>query len=589
MHKRYVVGMLLMVGLGAVLSVSSTYAIGSSTLVISQAQLGTTASASNEFIEVYNTSSDDVEVTNWCLYYASATSTSNGSKLACFVPDSELIHLFIPSYSYIFAISTQLATFSPMLGSDIKFSATMSATAGHIRLIDNNNAVIDKVAWGVTAIMPEGLTPAIAPSNSKVMQRISINGLYQDTDENSSDFELAAPRTTYTYGSIYELQDLCNNIDGIQIELPDSYSVDTSATCTPPPVDLCMNIDGLQVEVPDGYALDDDNLCQPDVCLNIDDVQIAVPTGYMQSDSDCWLDLLPVYINELLPNAIGSDIGNEFIELYNPNTVDIELTNYRLQVGETTTKTYAFPVGAIVQAGGYESFTNDDIAYTLINTTGRVVIISADGQIINESPVYENSYDGISWELYDGVWQYSDQPTPAAVNIPSRPVEIVEDAVTGLAPCAPNQYRNPETNRCRLVVTIGSTITPCKDGQYRSEETNRCRNIASAFASLLPCGDGQERNSLTNRCRSSTLASDTLVPCKENQQRSLDTNRCNAVTKISQAGYAPQPVTKDDGNNTGYIALATVVGIALAYVVWEWRDELTKLFIKMRSFMHHSK
>lgn len=616
MHRRYVVGLLLMIGLGTLLSSVSASATAADSVVLTQVQLGTATSASSEFIELYNNSSSDIELTNWCLYYASAAATNNGSKLACFTADSDLIHLYLPTQAYGFAISTQLAALSPTLGSDLRFSATLAGTAGHVRLVSSDGIVIDKVGWGATAVSPEGSAAAVPP-NGKVLQRKSTQNVYQDSDVNSTDFDLTVPRASYSYGSIYEVQDLCGNITGIQTTLPLGYSVDTHAVCLPPPVDVCTNIDGLQLVIPDGYALDNSSNCQQDVCrnidglqlslppskelngsgdcvdhdvcLNVDDIQTSLPGGYRQDGDVCWLDLLTIQINEMLPNASGTDSGHEFIELYNPNTVDVSLAPYRLQVGTTSLKSYVFPSGSVVSAGGYAVFSDDDIAFTLVNTTGHVALMSADGQLIDDAPSYSDPYDGEVWELYGGTWQYSDQPTSGDANLPSLPPEIIEDGVSGSKPCAPNQYRNPDTNRCRLIVTIGSTLTPCKDGQYRSEETNRCRSLGSDIASLVPCAEGQDRNPITNRCRSSLLASATLTPCKENQERNPDTNRCRNVAKITTADYAPQPVAKSSDNGIGLIALATILAIALGYAVWEWRVELIRVVTRLRTFGRHAK
>ena len=616
MHRRYVVGLLLAIGLGVLFQSVSVSATAANSVVLSQIQLGTTTSASSEFIELYNNSSEDIELTDWCLYYASAATLTNGSKLACFTADSELIHLYLPTHTYSFAISTQLAALSPTLGSDLRFSATLAATAGHVRLVSNEGVVIDKVAWGASAVSPEGTAAGVPPSG-KVLQRKGTQNIYQDTDVNSTDFESVIPRTSYSYGSIYEVQDLCSNMTGIQTVLPTGYSVDTHAVCSPPPVDVCTNIDDLQTVMPDGYALDSDGHCQQDVCgnivglqmslptgkefdsarncvdhdvcANVDDVQTSLPAGYRQDGDVCWLDLLPIRINEMLPNAIGTDSGHEFIELYNPNIVTVDLAQYRLQVGTSSLKMYTFPGGAFVPAGGYAVFTDDDIAFTLVNTTGHVTLVSADGQLVDDAPTYSDPYDGEAWELYSGTWQYSDQSTAGADNLPSLPPEIVEDGVSGLKPCAPNQYRNPETNRCRLIVTIGSTLAPCKDGQYRSEETNRCRSLGSDIASLVPCAEGQDRNPLTNRCRSSLLASAILTPCKEGQERNPDTNRCRNSAKISTADYAPQPVATSSDNGIGLIALATILAVALGYATWEWRAELTRLLARLRTFGRHAK
>lgn len=589
MHKRYVFGICILVTSISFLFGGSAHALGSSNIVISQVQLGSVASASNEFIELYNTDSNDTEITNWCLYYASASTTTNGSKLTCFVPANDLTHLYLPAHAYAFVVSTQLLTTFPVLASDIRFAATLSGTAGHVRLIDMDGRVIDKLAWGTTALSPEGFVAARVPQNGAVLQRVSVDGVYQDTDSNSSDFELSMPRSAYSYGAIYEVQDLCYNLSGIQVSLPDGYTADGSATCLPPPVDVCTNIDGLQVAIPDGFVFDSQGDCQVDVCLNIDDLQRVVPDFYRIDGTDCILNLPHIEIAELLPNAIGSDVGNEFIELYNPNEFDVDLSLYRMQVGTNTLKTYAFPLGSLLAAGTHKSFSNDDIAFTLVNASSQVRLIMVDGQTIDDSPIYEQAYDGMAWASIDGKWQYTDQPTPGAPNVPSHPIEIVEDAVTGLKPCAANQYRNPDTNRCRLVLTIMSTVTPCKDGQYRSEMTNRCRSLDTDIASLVPCAEGQERNPLTNRCRSLAAAAIQLSPCKDGQERNIDTNRCRTVTKLADVGYAVQPIAKSDGNGSGLIALAVIIGLALAYALWEWRVELVQLFVHLRSFLHHPK
>jgi hypothetical protein len=72
-----------------------------------------------------------------------------------------------------------------------------------------------------------------------------------------------------------------------------------------------------------------------------------------------------------------------------------------------------------------------------------------------------------------------------------------------LKACEVNQYRSAETNRCRNNVTASTaSLTPCKPGQVRNPDTNRCRAIvATASAQLKPCEEGKVRNPETNRCR----------------------------------------------------------------------------------------
>jgi len=621
MRKRFWVAMLAVLAMVLTLCLQNASAI-SPNIVLSQLQLGNALSASNEFVELYNNASSDTEITNWCLYYASASSTQIGSKLGCFTPENDSLHLYLPSHSFSFAISTVLGTAQPTLGSDLKFAATLSGTAGHVRVVNSVGGEVDKVGWGSTALSPETLFTLTAPVGKVLGRKVSsVANILQDTDNNSLDFELVAPRTSYAYGSIYEVQDLCRNIDGIQQAVPPTYSVDDAGNCLPPPVDVCTNLDDLQTTVPPGYGLDEFGLCQIDACqnitglqlivpagkeldqsnncvdhdfcINLSGIQAVIPSGYVATvEGSCLLNLLPIKVNELLPNATGSDSGNEFIELYNPNSTDVNLSLYRLQVGIDTPKSYSFPVGSIVPANGYISFSNDDIAFTLVNSSSNVSIISADNQLIDQSQIYSDPSDGMAWALINNVWQYTNQPTPGAENLASL-VEQDDNALEitpGLLPCAPNQYRNPETNRCRLLVTVGSTLTPCKDGQYRSETTNRCRSIAGDVAALTPCDANQERNPDTNRCRLITAASSDLAPCSTGQERNPDTNRCrNVAGSVPNVPFAVEPVADNASGVIGWWVAGGVGLAALAYAVWEWHEELFRVFRRFGTFFHSRK
>lgn len=588
---RIVVAVLAMISVVSGLCTMNVSAV-SSNIVISQIQLGTTLSASNELIEVYNNSLSDIDITNWCAYYASSASIENGSKVACFSPDSTAIHLYLPTHSFAFAVSTAFATNYPAVGSDLRFAATLSGTAGHIRIVDNGGIIIDKVGWG-SAISPETKSIITAP-NGKVLQRKQLSsGTLIDTDDNSLDFELAVPRPLYSYGYIYEVQDLCTNIRGIQSVLPIGYSVDIAGNCEPPLIDLCTNIEGLQTTLLPGYEYDANGLCQPDICSNLSGFQANVPNGYFINDgSVCLLDVLPVKVNELLANAVGLDSGKEFIELYNPNDVGIDLSLYLLKIGVTSPQLYTFPVGSYINPNDYISFTNDTIAFTLLNTTSQVSVMSSDGQVIDESPQYINPADGFAWAFINGMWQYTNQPTPASMNKPSFIEPHDEEIVVEIKPCAAGQYRSLETNRCRVLVTAGSTLVACKDGQYRSETTSRCRSIATDANVLSACNANQERNTETNRCKLIASVSTEVVACKDGQERNTETNRCRniiASANIPRAAFAVEPISDTSSNVIGWWAVGGVLAIGLAYAVWEWRQEVAHIVNKVGTFFHSHK
>lgn len=265
-------------------------------------------------------------------------------------------------------------------------------------------------------------------------------------------------------------------------------------------------------------------------------------------------------ITELLPNAVGSDTNGEFIELYNPADEPISLTDYALRVGATLEKRYVFPSMATLPPYHYLSFSNTEMHFTLSNSSSSLQL-EYRGELVGERVSYASPKEGYAWALLGAIWQYVRQPSPGYENISELIVsdEFPEHEATVLKPCAPNQYRNLETNRCRLIATIASSITPCKEGQERNPETNRCRNIATAS---------------------------TPTPCKEGQERNPETNRCRNIAKMSEAQHGVQGIAVQDEPVRWYMWIA-VAGVVLAvggYAVWEWRNELMKLglFIKQK-------
>lgn len=580
-----------------------------SDVMISQIQLGDLSSASNEFIEIYNNSTNEINVTDWCLKYQSSSLVSR--QLVCFNSDGINSQLILPAYSYALAVSKELVTSdSPIIG-DFSFSATLSATAGYVKLFDNLQNEIESVGWGDDEIQNDIIEP---PAKGYIMSRIISNEdvkVLQDTNINVNDFEIIPPRLVYDFGFIYELPDFCSNIDGLQSGLPDGYVMGANGNCEKViVVDICQNIEGIQIVEPDGHFVDLDNNCYADQCINIDGIQQTIPEGMVKNGSDNCIedeaidDLepneLPLQITELLPNSKGSDIGNEFIEIYNPNDFTVILDDYVFYIGKDNFNKYKFPKELSIEPKEYLAIYNDLIKFTLLNSSSVVKLKLVDDTLIDESDDYIDPKEDMSWSLIDGVWQYTNRLTPGSVNLVSYyevepdEVELIQDEVSekittvGLAPCAPNQYRNPETNRCKLIVEPSSTLAPCKEGQYRSEETNRCRNIVSDIVAYMPCAEGEERNPETNRCRKvAVLGASDLAPCPEGQERNPETNRCrNVVKPMPEVGYAPEQVTADANNHILWWSLFGVGLIAASYGIWEWRQEIIKIVGKIGIFLH---
>lgn len=301
-----------------------------------------------------------------------------------------------------------------------------------------------------------------------------------------------------------------------------------------------------------------------------------------------------IVLSEVFPNPAGTDTGHEFIELYNPTNEVIDLAGCALHTSGST-KSYVFGSESL-EPWTYRAVSDVITGLILPNSSGATIwLLTADQVEVSTATYPGGMEDDTAWALIDGVWQLTYAPTPGVMNqaMPHKPcpsgqersivsnrcVNIVAVAAD-VTPCKAGQERNLDTNRCRAVGSI-SALTPCKEGQERNPETNRCRAVASAATSLKPCAADQERNPDTNRCRKVASAS-TLAQCKEDQERNPETNRCRKIAQKSSDVAAVSDVeSSTEASKTSWYITGVVVFAALAYAIYEWRQDI---LLRLKNF-----
>lgn len=503
--------------------------------VISHLKTGETGALTREYVSFYNNSEDSVDVTGWCVYYASSSDATK-TKLVCLEPPADNIRLILSPFSYVRFSSVEFKVSTAGFVPDAVFTAGMSATGGHIRLLDKDNMEIDKLGYG-TAVSPE-LTAIVAHASGSLFERKKITNVefLQDTNNNNADFSSVILATIPASGLVEEvvLIDVCSNIDGMQTALPVDYFLDNGLCAE----DVCDNIAGLQAVVPSGYESKDGENCT--------EVIIILESSILS-------------ITELLPNVSGVDTGKEFIEIYNPNNHSVEIEGYSLELGPTYSKKYVLGK-QLLDPFSFMTFGDVLTKLTLPNSSASLRLIAPNGDTVSQVDSYDSPKDDESWALISNVWQFTNQPTPESANLPSL-VEV-------------------------LLNTNGADkeLSPCAEGQERNPATNRCRSIASAIDSLVPCKAGQERNPDTNRCRSIIDVASALVPCTEGQERNPDTNRCRGVSTVGEVASAKvTDIPSATKNSNNLLIIGVLVVAVLGYAIYEWRNEIAKLFTKLRS------
>ncbi len=556
----------------AEIEASSIPVVLSGTVVISQTLLGTQNQP--RLVEIYNNSDIDIDMDGWCIWYnASTTTFASGSKRGCISIDELGYRVILPARTHAIFSENDL---SGGLGAGSK---------GRLYITDKSQNVIDFISWNT--VVDESNPFIVAGGGAHIFGRKMIDNLvYQDTDSSSEDMFLSSLREPPYEGGLTEMLDVCSNIAGLQSVIPVGYERSDSLICfVPVPTVMCLNLPEMQIDnaLSSGYEVDDEGNCYRDVCLNIAGFQGVPPNDYYEVNGRCEQEIMPLQVTELLPNPDGVDKGSEFIEIFNPNSHDVELWNWNFYLNDDYQKVYSFPIDSIAPANGYYVLWNSQVAYTLTNNTGSLRLNSIDNHYLVDVPRWENAKDGHSWSLIGGQWQFSSLITPGSKN---KLPEIADKITTNLVlDCGEGRERNPLTGRCRNI-PVEKELALCKDGQYRNEETGRCRSIALAVSSLKPCADDQFRNPQTNRCKKIASADDvTLADCGEGRERNPETNRCRNVLAVSttKLPFAPENVTQVASATWGWWVFGGVSLLALGYAGWQWRWEVGRIARQVRS------
>jgi competence ComEA-like helix-hairpin-helix protein len=123
-----------------------------------------------------------------------------------------------------------------------------------------------------------------------------------------------------------------------------------------------------------------------------------------------------ILINEILPSPEGSDATEEWIEIFNQNSFEVDLSDWKISDTEGVVKIYTFPKGTKISAQGFFVLTRPESKITLNNDGDGLNLIQPDGKIIN-SVSYEKAPSGHSYNRIPPGWVWSTVLTPGSENI----------------------------------------------------------------------------------------------------------------------------------------------------------------------------
>ena len=139
-----------------------------------------------------------------------------------------------------------------------------------------------------------------------------------------------------------------------------------------------------------------------------------------------------ILINEVELNPRGNDMAKEWIELYNPTAVDVNIGNFEIRP-LFTSATIKLPSDAIIEAG--ETYVIELDRPMLSNTAESLVLANATGDIKDRTPsLVDKGDDERTWQrIPDGnnEWQFVEN-TRGNLNDPDNPTTTTFDSVENI-------------------------------------------------------------------------------------------------------------------------------------------------------------
>ncbi|MCX6720845.1 MAG: lamin tail domain-containing protein [Candidatus Staskawiczbacteria bacterium] len=174
-----------------------------------------------------------------------------------------------------------------------------------------------------------------------------------------------------------------------------------------------------------------------------------------------------IYINEILPNPTGADETDEYVEIYNSNSTDVDLSGWQLQDRAGTITTYTIPSITKIMANGFLVLKRPETKIMLNNEQDGLNLLTPDKKTV-DSVNFTSSPLGQSYGKTSSGWSWSTTLTPGTMNIitaitkavlPKADNSVKNNSVTPLAAGLSQSIDINQTNPWFLFFTVlGVTI-----------------------------------------------------------------------------------------------------------------------------------
>jgi hypothetical protein len=164
-----------------------------------------------------------------------------------------------------------------------------------------------------------------------------------------------------------------------------------------------------------------------------------------------------VEFSELLPNPSGSEIENEWLELYNNSPKQISID--RWQIGDSSIKRFTFKAeihNVFIPAYGYLLVKRPTSGISLNNTGEQITLYAPDGSR-RDQVVYDKAIEDFAFAKSDGSWQWTSALTPGKMNVIENNLETSDDLVL-IKTTATDINKQLTASNTKSVITIDKNV-----------------------------------------------------------------------------------------------------------------------------------
>ncbi|MBZ9572869.1 lamin tail domain-containing protein [Patescibacteria group bacterium] len=159
-----------------------------------------------------------------------------------------------------------------------------------------------------------------------------------------------------------------------------------------------------------------------------------------------------ISINEILPSAEGPDAENEWIEIFNENNFEVDVSEWKIRDTIGATKTYTISGGTKIKANGFLVFPRPETKITLQNSGDGLELLNPNGEVIDKVN-YGKAPLGQSFNRTLSGWVWSTTLTPGKANI----ITILESIKEKEGKTRPAQTSEIEEGK-KAIARIGEAL-----------------------------------------------------------------------------------------------------------------------------------